>query len=83
MEKLDNSELHPNDIVLLECKINRFTEGGSDRYVGSTWTTRLRLIRIVRLCAAPANATEDPPSEEESKKVKEPVVESDDDEMGF
>ncbi|KAF7789314.1 hypothetical protein EIP86_000258 [Pleurotus ostreatoroseus] len=81
MNGLDNSELRPNDIVLLHCQIRRFTPNSN--YVRSTWETRLRLIRVVRLFEAPLQSEKDPQSEDEGVKSAEPDAVASDDDLEF
>ncbi|KAF7794095.1 hypothetical protein EIP86_005225 [Pleurotus ostreatoroseus] len=77
MQRLDNAKLYPNDIVLLQCQVHRFTAGS--RYIGSTWETRLRLVGIVKLFEAPPETPQDPISEDESTRATNPVMAGADD----
>ena len=80
MDVLPSSRLHNNDLVMLECQINRFVPDQRKPVFTSAriWETRFRLMSVVKLYE-PKGVRRDEESSEESE-----VREDSDEEMeGF
>ncbi|KAJ3559440.1 hypothetical protein NM688_g344 [Phlebia brevispora] len=66
MQKIPNYQLHSNDIVLLECQIQRYAEKGQRKKIWNSWSTNFKLLNITKVFEAPPSAVEEPESEDET-----------------